>query len=339
MPPGCGLSQDQTLKFIPDLRKSSCLLKGRPMIRAAKRSLRCTNIRAALSRRPRIPSLFSTISNNNPRRGSDQNAPHQGGAALIDPPHPRVNTRFSPGTDKSSGRSEPGPERDALHAAYAACHTAFSWKSKSPTPKGAATLPNKTPTPSCPERGHKNLPNTLTPGQAGPHLRQDAPEQRSHPTPSRGAKHKTYAVRQTGSNRVSPIVKRHRMFRFGEKQPTFDNEAEGGAGKGEPRCDPADETAEDQGEQAKEGGHREAGKPGDTTQAPLVLARDAEAHLLEQVILFGMRRLEHTHLAPAAEQGRGADRASRRCGVYEAPILFLDPPGYDHDDQGQERNA
>src|ERR1700730_15010543 len=75
MPPAFVLSQDQTLKFIPDLRKSSCLLKADPMIRAAKRSHRCTNIRAALSRRPRIPSLFSTISNNNPRRGSDQKRP------------------------------------------------------------------------------------------------------------------------------------------------------------------------------------------------------------------------------------------------------------------------
>src|SRR6266446_9765576 len=110
------------------------------------------------------------------------------------------------------------------------------------------------------------------------------------------------------------------MFRFGEKQPTFDHDAEGRDGEGEPRCDPADETAEEQGEQAEEGRHREAGKPGDTAQTPLMLARDAEAHLLEQIILFGMRRLEHAHLTPATEQGRGADSASRRRGVYEAPI-------------------
>src|SRR5207245_1899295 len=65
MPPAFVLSQDQTLKFIPDL------LKGRPMIRASKRSLQRANIRRPHGRRPRIPSLCSTISNNNPPGPSD----------------------------------------------------------------------------------------------------------------------------------------------------------------------------------------------------------------------------------------------------------------------------
>src|SRR6202035_270654 len=61
MPPAFVLSQDQTLKFIP--RPSS---RTDPIVRASKGSHKCANIRRPLGRRPRIPSLFSTISNNIP---------------------------------------------------------------------------------------------------------------------------------------------------------------------------------------------------------------------------------------------------------------------------------
>ena len=46
-------------------------------------------------RRPRIPSLFSTISNNNPT-AADPEAADRKGAALISLPQTRVNTRFAP---------------------------------------------------------------------------------------------------------------------------------------------------------------------------------------------------------------------------------------------------
>src|ERR1700730_4603434 len=116
MPPAFVLSQDQTLKFIPDLRKSSCLPKGSPMIRAAKRSLRCTNIRAALSRRPRIPSLFSTISNNNPRRGSDQKR-HT-------PPRGRADRPTSP--PASTPDSHPAPTNRPADPNLALSETRFT---------------------------------------------------------------------------------------------------------------------------------------------------------------------------------------------------------------------
>src|SRR5207248_737567 len=67
MPPAFVLSQDQTLKFIPDL------LKGRPKRRASKRSHRCTNIRrpsAAVSASlPSPPQSQTTFPRAPPRRG------------------------------------------------------------------------------------------------------------------------------------------------------------------------------------------------------------------------------------------------------------------------------
>ena len=136
MPPAFVLSQDQTLKFIPDLLKSRHLLKGRP-----DQGPPNVRIDARTPSDPTPPSahpfpLLHNLKQHAPPALRPQRPNHRG-AALIGPPHPRVNTRFSPGADKSSGRSEPDPERDALHAACTAGHASFSWKSKRPTRKGA----------------------------------------------------------------------------------------------------------------------------------------------------------------------------------------------------------
>jgi hypothetical protein len=63
MPPAFVLSQDQTLKLIPDLLFYSKVdpIKGLQTFAIMREH------QATLGRRPRIPSLFSTISINNPQ--------------------------------------------------------------------------------------------------------------------------------------------------------------------------------------------------------------------------------------------------------------------------------
>src|SRR5215467_224439 len=80
MPPAFVLSQDQTLTFIPDPPA------GRSSSRASKRSHMREQM-ATLGRRPRIPSLFSTISNNTPRRALPFGR-HHGGRAYKPTQHP-----------------------------------------------------------------------------------------------------------------------------------------------------------------------------------------------------------------------------------------------------------
>ena len=60
MPPAFVLSQDQTLKFIPGPSSRTDPNKGLQTFASMHEQM------ATLGRRPRIPSLFSTISNNMP---------------------------------------------------------------------------------------------------------------------------------------------------------------------------------------------------------------------------------------------------------------------------------
>ena len=103
MPPAFVLSQDQTLRFIPGPILKGIPPFGRPSIRAAKRSHQMhghqTTPGCAGGRRPRIPSLFSTISINNPQ----SQLPNPRGAALIGPPIP---TRQHPFQDNAEAEAE-----------------------------------------------------------------------------------------------------------------------------------------------------------------------------------------------------------------------------------------
>jgi hypothetical protein len=71
MPPAFVLSQDQTLKFIPDLLPHETNHPTNPSEVDPNKGLQTFasmhEHQATLSRRPRIPSLFSTISINNPK--------------------------------------------------------------------------------------------------------------------------------------------------------------------------------------------------------------------------------------------------------------------------------
>jgi hypothetical protein len=92
MPPAFVLSQDQTLKFIPDLLKSRHLLKGRP-----DQGPPNVRIDARTPSDPTPPSahpfpLLHNLKQHAPPALRPQRPNHRG-AALIGPPHPRVNTR------------------------------------------------------------------------------------------------------------------------------------------------------------------------------------------------------------------------------------------------------
>src|SRR5919109_4386965 len=93
MPPAFVLSQDQTLKFIPDPSRP----KTRRGIqsRATKRPHQCANLRQPPSITPvRPPSAHPFPLLHNLKQHPPQPSDHKG-AALIGPPATRVNTRLA----------------------------------------------------------------------------------------------------------------------------------------------------------------------------------------------------------------------------------------------------
>src|SRR6516165_69522 len=101
------------------------------------------------------------------------------------------------------------------------------------------------------------------------------------------------------------------MSCLGEKQPALSNEAEGRAPGREARRDHPGDPAEQKRKQSQEGGQDEAGKPDDTTKADTMFTRNRETHFLQQEIFFGVRALEDTHIASAAQRRRTCYRAWR----------------------------
>src|SRR6516162_8567100 len=102
MPPAFVLSQDQTLKFIPGQSLLSSLLdpnKGLQTFASMHEH------QATLSRRPRIPSHLSTISNNTPPPVSRP----QRGAAYRPPQHPRQHP--NPSADRSQRLAPKGAQK------------------------------------------------------------------------------------------------------------------------------------------------------------------------------------------------------------------------------------
>ena len=103
MPPAFVLSQDQTLKFIPDLLFYSKVDPNKGLQTFA--SMR--ELLTALGRRPRIPSLFSTISISIPKGQPTRPAPK--GPRLYAPHATRVNTRFTSSIDSATLASTARP--------------------------------------------------------------------------------------------------------------------------------------------------------------------------------------------------------------------------------------
>src|SRR5215470_14564905 len=106
-------------------------------------------------------------------------------------------------------------------------------------------------------------------------------------------------------NALSSVIEHHRVPGLGEEQPTLDNEAEGRAQNSQTPGDHADDTAEQQRDQAEQEWQPKPGQPNEAAQAYPVFACDTKSHLLEQVVLLGMRRLEQAYPNAATEQGCG----------------------------------
>ncbi len=137
---------------------------------------------ATQRRRPRIPSLFSTISNNTPppvRRPQGPTPPR--GRAYRPTRSPRQHP-ISPGTDKPTGRPEPGLWRDARSTPPARHVTHHSrGRARAQPPKGEQRgFELRTPLHLVQSGADKNLPNTLPrPSQPAPQARRP----RQGPTP------------------------------------------------------------------------------------------------------------------------------------------------------------
>src|SRR5262249_57728631 len=73
----------------------------------------------------------------------------------------------------------------------------------------------------------------------------------------------------------------------------------------------------------KKEGKCEGGDDGDAAELCCVLARDAIAHLLHEIVLAGVRGLEEPHAAEPAEAGRSSGVALARRAVDETPVSQL----------------
>ena len=77
-----------------------------------------------------------------------------------------------------------------------------------------------------------------------------------------------------------------------------------------------------------------AAEPGEQCQAAellTVLAGDGEAHLFQQVVLFGVRRFEQADLTDRSQAGRGFGCRLAGLAIDAPPVAQLDAP---HDRQG-----
>ena len=141
------------------------------------------------------------------------------------------------------------------------------------------------------------------------------------------------------SGRVRAVIQRHRVLRLGEEQPALDDKAERRARHRQPGENGADPAGENSATRVSRPARRRR-RAARRAQPDPVLAGDAVAHFLQQVIVLGVRRLEQAHPAAAAERGGAGDRARRRGGrVDQPPIGFLERPGGGDREQGQDRGA
>src|SRR5216684_4187081 len=140
-------------------------------------------------------------------------------------------------------------------------------------------------------------------------------------------------------DRGGAVIERHRMLRLGEEQPALDDEAEGRARHRQRRGERPRVGGAEQRDHRQQRRQREPGDPGDGAQPDAVLARDLVAHLLQQVILLGVRQFEDLHPPASAEGGRAGDGTRGGGCVDKAPVGFLAAPRGDDREQGQERGA
>src|SRR6185312_286880 len=117
--------------------------------------------------------------------------------------------------------------------------------------------------------------------------------------------------RLLASDRGGAVIERHRVRRLGEEEPAFDQHsrrADERAGE----CGRRGDGAPAQRRRKQYEGQGEAGRQRDAPEPRPVLARDAEAHLLEQEIGLAMRRLKEAH---AALEPGGVRRGEARRGA------------------------
>ena len=202
MPPAFVLSQDQTLKFIPDLLKVVAYSKADP-------SSGPPNVRidARTSSDPTPPSahpfpLLHNLKQQSPAGLRPIGPTPSRGRAYRPTNYPRQHRFLTWHRQTDRQTRNPVSARCALHAACAAYHTSFSMEEPEPTPeRGAATLGDKNPR-HLVQSGPEKLPNTL-PGEASRHLRQDA-QTRAPPHPK--ASNANPSIHKAGSNCVRPVI-------------------------------------------------------------------------------------------------------------------------------------
>ena len=104
MPPAFVLSQDQTLKFIPDLLPTGPA--GQTQTRASKRSHKCANIGRPPSIMPVRPPSAHPFPKSPQFQTTSAHGPRHRGAALIGPPATRVNTQSTTPRHGVGGRGD-----------------------------------------------------------------------------------------------------------------------------------------------------------------------------------------------------------------------------------------
>src|SRR5690349_12689947 len=135
------------------------------------------------------------------------------------------------------------------------------------------------------------------------------------------------------------VIKGDGVFRLGEEQPAFDENAERGEGGGESCGESGRPAGGKQRDQPEEEGQGEGGEKGDAAQLGGMLAADLKPHLLEEVVFRRVRCLEQPHRAESAEPRGAPHRADARAAVEKAPITELQSGGEKNSDKTQPGDA
>ena len=113
------------------------------------------------------------------------------------------------------------------------------------------------------------------------------------------------------------------MLGLGEEQPALDDEAERRAGHRQSRRGRRCRDATDRRDKGKQQRQPEGCKAGNGAQPYPMVARDAVAHFLQQVVVLRVRWFKQTHPAASAQRCRARHAARCRSGIDKAPVAFL----------------
>ena len=156
MPPAFVLSQDQTLKFIPDPPPSDQSLRTNPV--AANPQQGPPNVRTDARKHPAAPQLtpvrppsahpFPLLHRLKQQPATTRSQPPSG-AALIGPPQPHVNTRFVPASTHGPTGLGPRLKPDVDHSSASAADGGPALI-ESADPKETTIHQHRHPTLRCP---------------------------------------------------------------------------------------------------------------------------------------------------------------------------------------------